>query len=125
MFSDGLQVTAQRIAVAAYVRRVKTYPSADEVWARVRKRCPTISRGTVYNTLNLLVEKGLLKTQILKEVTVVFDPLVRPHHHFIDERTGRIYDVPWDVIRVTGQGSLDGLDVWGHEVIMRGGTKRK
>jgi catalase len=57
--THGLQATPQRIAVATYVLRTQTHPPADEVWAQVRKSCPTISRGTVYNTLNLLVEKSL------------------------------------------------------------------
>ena len=60
----------------------------EEVWAAVRQRCPTLSRATVYNTLNLFAEKGLLKLPPIKEGVAVFDPNVAPHHHFIDEETG-------------------------------------
>ena len=120
----GLQATPQRIAVAEYVLRTHSHPSADEVWENVRRRCPTISRATVYNTLNLLVEKGLLTTQVLKEGTVVFDCNVEPHHHFVDERTGRVYDVPWGAVKVTGHRSLEGFDVREHQVVMKGRTKK-
>jgi Fur family transcriptional regulator, iron response regulator len=82
-----IQATPQRIAVAKYILAVKTHPSADEVWEQVRRRCPTLSRATVYNTLNLFVEKGLIRAQVLKEGTVVFDPRVDAHHHFIDMDT--------------------------------------
>jgi Fe2+ or Zn2+ uptake regulation protein len=61
-----------------------TRTSADEIWKAVKKSCPTISRATVYNTLNLLVEKKILKTKIIKEGKIVYDPCIEPHHYFID-----------------------------------------
>ncbi len=121
----GIQPTPQRVAIAACVLRARTHPSAEEVWAQVRRRCPTVSRATVYNTLNRFVEKGLLRTQVLKEGTVVFDPHVAAHHHFIDEDTGRIYDVPWDALRVSGEKALRGFEVREVQVILRGRRRRK
>jgi len=120
----GIQVTPQRIAVAEVVLGADTHPTADQVWAKVRRRYPTVSRATVYNTLHLLVRKGLLKAQILKEGTVVFDPHLDPHHHLIDEETGRIHDIPWEAVRVTGHRSLRGFDVREHQVVMRGRRRR-
>jgi Fe2+ or Zn2+ uptake regulation protein len=98
----------------------KAHPSAEEVWKRVRRRCPTLSRATVYNTLNLLVEKGLLRAYVLVEGAVVFDAHVGRHHHFIDEETGLIHDVPWEAIAVSGQNRLKGLAVREFHVVMRG-----
>jgi len=120
----GIQPTPQRIAVAEYVLHTADHPTADEVWMKVRERCPTLSRATVYNTLNLFAEKGLLKTQRLKEGVVVFDPHVTPHHHFIDEETGKVYDIPWEAVKVTGEKTLRGLDVREYQVVLRG-RKRK
>jgi len=120
----GIQPTPQRIAVAEYVLNTVSHPTADEVWVKVRDRCPTLSRATVYNTLNLFAEKGLLKTQPLKEGVVVFDPHVKPHHHFIDEETGEVHDVPWEAVKVTGEKTLLGLDVREYQVVLRG-RKRK
>src|SRR5687768_17369695 len=57
----GILPTAQRLAVAEYVLSMTEHPSADNVWAGVRESFTTISRATVYNTLNLFVEKGLLR----------------------------------------------------------------
>jgi Fe2+ or Zn2+ uptake regulation protein len=116
----GIQPSAQRIAVAEYVLDTLDHPSADQVWDRVRRRFPTLSRATVYNTLNLFVRKGLLRELVLAEGRVVFDPKVEPHHHFIDERTGRIHDVPWDAVRVSRIDSLRGFDVREYQVVMRG-----
>jgi Fe2+ or Zn2+ uptake regulation protein len=121
----GIQPTPQRIAVVEYILNAKAHPSADQVLERVRQQCPTISRATVYNTLNLLVEKGLLKAQVLKEGTVVFDSNVKQHHHFIDEDTGNIYDIPWNALKVTGEKSLKDFQVHEFQVILRGKRKRK
>ncbi len=121
----GIQATPQRIAVAQVALQNVAHPSADEVLAQVRRRCPTVSRATVYNTLHLFVEHGLVRAQILREGTVVFDPVVAPHHHFVDDETGRIYDVPWDALKVTGHRSLADYDVREHQVVLRGRRRRR
>lgn len=121
----GIHPTPQRLAVARVVLNRESHPSAEEAWAKVRKRCPTISRATVYNTLNLFVKKGLMRQQVLKEGLALFDAEVRPHHHFIDEQTSRVYDVPWETLRVTGAESLRRFKVREYQVILRGRRQKK
>ncbi len=121
----GIQPSSQRVVIADYVLFTDTHPSADEVWARVQKVLPVVSRATVYNTLNLFVEKGLLKQLVLAEGRVVFDPKIDRHHHFIDEVTGEIHDVPWDAVKVTDAPQLPGFDVTEYQVVLRGRVKRK
>ena len=120
----GIQPTPQRIAVAEYVLSATDHPTADEVWAKVRRRCPTLSRATVYNTLNLFAEKGLLRSQPLREGVAVFDPRIAPHHHFIDDDTGRVFDIPWDAVKVTGERSLQGVEVREYQVVLRGRRRK-
>lgn len=120
-----IQPTPQRIAVIEYVLTARTHPSADEVLEHARRKCPTVSRATVYNTLNLLVERGLLITRRFKEGTVFFDPKVEKHHHFIDNETGDIYDIPWDHLQITEKEKLKGFEVSEYQVIMRGRRKKK
>ena len=120
-----IQPTPQRIAVVEYVLKSKTHPSADEVLSYARKKCPTVSRATVYNTLNLLVEKGLLGMQTIKEGAVVFDPNIEKHHHFVDNETGNIYDIPWDQLEVKGKEKLKDFEIVEFQVIMRGRRKKK
>ncbi|HZM48837.1 MAG TPA: transcriptional repressor, partial [Vicinamibacteria bacterium] len=67
----GIQPSAQRVAVADYVLHTDEHPSADQVFAKVRKTFPMLSRATVYNTLNLFVEKHLLRELVLAEGRVV------------------------------------------------------
>jgi Fe2+ or Zn2+ uptake regulation protein len=120
----GIQPSAQRLAVAEYVLDTDAHPSADRVFAEVRSRIPMISRATVYNTLHLLVEKGLLRQLALAEGRVVFDPHVAPHHHFIDEETGTIHDIPWEALAVQRVESLKGFKVREYQVILRGTVGR-
>lgn len=117
---NGIQPSAQRLAVAEYVLETKDHPSADQVWTKVRRRAPMISRATVYNTLNLLVEKGLLRQLVLAEGRIVFDPHVAPHHHFVDDETGAILDVPWEALDVHRVEALRGMDVREYQVVLRG-----
>ena len=116
----GIQPSAQRVAVAEYVLDTKEHPSADQVWTQVGERFPMLSRATVYNTLHLFVEKGLLREFMLAEGKIVFDPNVGPHHHFIDEGSGQIHDVPWDAVKVSRVQDLEGFDVREYQVVMRG-----
>lgn len=117
---SGVRPTPQRIAVVEFVLSTDAHPTADDVLANVRAKCPTISRATVYNTLNLLVSRGLLRTQLLREGTIAFDSNVEAHHHFIDDETGRIYDIPWHAISVSGEDLVDGFNVREYQVVMRG-----
>jgi Fur family peroxide stress response transcriptional regulator len=120
---SGIQVTPQRVAVLKSVIGSTRHPSAEEVHASARRRCPTVSRATVYNTLNLLVRKHLLQTQILKEGTVVFDPNVKSHHHFIDDATGMIVDIPWEKFTITATGDLGEFEIRDYQVVARGKKK--
>jgi Fur family transcriptional regulator, iron response regulator len=79
-----------------------------------------LSRATVYNTLNLFVKEGLLRQLVLSEGKVVFDPNTIAHHHFIDDHTGRIHDVPWDAVEVRRLDTLKGFSVNEYQVVMRG-----
>ena len=112
------------MAVAQYVLTTDEHPSAEQVLSRVTERFPFLSRATVYNTLNLFVKEGLLRQLVLAEGSVVFDPKLERHHHFIDDETGRIEDIPWDAVRV-GDARLDGYSVREYMVVLRGRKVRK
>ncbi len=116
----GIRPSAHRVAVAEYVLATTEHPSADQVLARVRRRFPMISRATVYNTLNTLVEKKLLRELVLAEGRVVFDPKLEAHHHFIDESSGRIEDIPWGALEVRRIDRLPGIEIHEYQVVVRG-----
>ncbi len=112
------------MAVGDYVLATDAHPSAEQVWAEVRARLPVISRATVYNTLNLFVRKGLLRQIQLADGKIGFDPNLEPHHHFIDEATGVVHDVPWDALEVRRVEALRGVEVREYQVVLRGRSGR-
>ena len=116
----GIHPSSQRLAVGDYVLWTADHPSAERVYAMARKELPTLSQATVYNTLNLFVERGLLKALQIEPGHTVFDPNVAPHHHFIDDDSGRIHDIPWAAVQVNGTDKLDGFDVAEVQLILRG-----
>lgn len=119
----GIQPSAQRVAVARYVLSTSEHPSADQVWSRVRESFPHVSRATIYNTLKLFVDRGLLRQFVLTEGCVVFDPNLADHHHFIDDDSGEIVDVPWNALDVSKVANLKELDVREYQVVLRGRRK--
>jgi Fur family iron response transcriptional regulator len=118
--ANDIQPSAQRVAVAAWVLTTREHPSADQVFAVVRGQPPVLSRATVYNTLHLLVRKGLLRQLAIAEGRVVFDPVLTPHHHFVDDDTGEIVDVPFEAVAVEQRHEVPGVDVREVQVVLRG-----
>ena len=121
----GIQPSAQRVAVAEYVLSTDEHPSADQVFVTVSANFPMISRATIYNTLNLFVEKGLLRELHIAAGRVVFDPNLVRHHHFIDEETGEIKDIKGQQLKVSNLDSLNDFEISDYQVILRGKIKKK
>jgi len=115
----GVRPTVQRRAVLDAVRASDRHPTADEVWALVRRRA-SVSRATVYNTLHLLARRGVLRRQEILVGTIVFDARVEPHHHFVDVETGEIHDIPWGAIRIGGLEALPHVEPESVHVVIRG-----
>ncbi|MBN8554485.1 MAG: transcriptional repressor [Deltaproteobacteria bacterium] len=119
----GIQASAPRMAIAQYVWNTCSHPTAEEVKTEVEKTFPTVSLATVYNTLNLFVEKGLLKE--VKEPGspgTRYDCNTKPHFHFVDESSGEIMDLDPRVLRVVPDMSLLGknFQITDIEVTLRG-----
>jgi Fur family iron response transcriptional regulator len=119
----GVRPSAHRLAVAKFVLYTRAHPSAEHVWVSVRKDFPMISRATVYNTLNLFVDKGILQRIPIGEGKVVYDPDLSPHHHLVDEDTGVVHDIPWEALEIPAIEHVSGFDVTDCQVVMRGRKK--
>lgn len=98
--SHGLQVTTQRLDIAEYVLSRPQHLSADQILAAMRKRGSRVSKATVYNTMNLFSERGLVRTVEVDPERVYYDSTSEPHHHFYNVDTGELTDIPEDSIRL-------------------------
>lgn len=96
----GVTATAQRLAIAEFVLNTLDHPTADEVFMGVREQLSGVSQATVYNTLNRLVECGIIRQFQRTGKRVRYDGNTEPHHHFFDVENGRLYDLDLEAIRV-------------------------
>jgi len=88
----GLKVTPQRIAIYKAVVNLKNHPTAENVVEAIRTDFPSISVGTVYKVLNVLVENNLLKKVKSEKDIMRYDAMVDHHHHLYCNDTDKIVD---------------------------------
>lgn len=88
----GLKVTPQRVAVLDAVFKLKGHPSSEEVSKQVKKIYPSIALGTIYNILDSLTEKGILKRVKTDRGAMLYDPVTSKHHHLYCNESDRIED---------------------------------
>jgi Fur family transcriptional regulator, iron response regulator len=116
----GIIPTHQRIEIAHALFSRCEHLSADQVMAIVNERHSETSKATVYNTLNLFVEKKLIREVIVDPNKVFYDPNTSPHYHMYDVQSGRITDIDAADIRVSGLPPLPvGVVTEGMDIIIR------
>src|SRR3954469_12686698 len=95
----GQRVTPQRLAIARTVRELDRHTTAETVFARVSEQMPGVSLPTVYATLDLLEEIGLVRRLHTDAGPAVYDPRTEDHHHLVRRSCGEIIDVDVPVER--------------------------
>jgi Fur family peroxide stress response transcriptional regulator len=88
----GLKVTPQRLAVYEAVDLLHDHPTAEEVSQFIRKKHPDIATGTVYKTLDTLVENDILKRVKTERGLLRYDSVREVHHHLYCTDCDRIED---------------------------------
>jgi Fur family iron response transcriptional regulator len=116
----GLQVTSQRLDIAAYVLSKPQHVSADQILAAMRKHGSRVSKATVYNTMNLFSARGLVRTVEVDPERQYYDSTSEPHHHFYNVDTGELTDIPADRIHLALDTELpSGTEQDGIEIVIR------
>ena len=90
---SGLRSTPQRELIYRVLLDKRDHPTADQVFTRVKEELPGISLATVYNCLDTLVQRGLVKQVNLERAPTRYCPNLHPHAHFHDEQTGATHDI--------------------------------
>jgi Fur family iron response transcriptional regulator len=112
--------TPQRLEVAAVLLSKPQHLSADQIIERLRQENSSVSKATVYNTLNLFEKCGLIKECLVDPERRFYDSTTQPHHHFYNADTGELSDIPMDDIEVSGLPQLPtGTQLEGAELIVR------
>jgi len=79
----GVKVTHQRLEIFREVAASPAHPDAEMVYRAIQPGLPTVSLDTVYRTLWLLTELGLVRTLGPRRESVRFDANLRQHHHYV------------------------------------------
>ncbi len=89
---QGIKATHQRLEILRVLASTGEHPDAETVYNRVRRRIPSISLDTVYRTLYMLRDKGVITRVPSTNDRARFDANMDRHHHFVCERCGGIAD---------------------------------
>ena len=118
--AHGINPTHQRIEIAHALFSRGEHLSADQILAIVNDRHSETSKATVYNTLNLFLEKKLIREVIVDPSKVFYDPNTMPHHHFYNVDTGELTDIDAGEIAISGLPQLpQGMVTEGIDIIVR------
>ncbi len=115
-----IQPTSQRILITRLVLERCTHLSAEDVYRLVNATDRHVSKATVYNTLGLLTEKGVIREVIADPSRVFYDPNTSPHHHFYDVESGELRDIDADQVQVAKLPPLpEGTNLERVDVVIR------
>lgn len=116
----GVTPTQQRVEIAAILFARDQHMSADQVLALVNKASPRVSKATVYNTLGLFAEKGLVREVIVDPTKIFYDSNTADHHHFYNADTGCLMDIGPETIKIQDLPALpEGTVAEAVDVIIR------
>jgi Fur family ferric uptake transcriptional regulator len=89
----GMRMTDQRRVIAQVMEQAQDHPDVEELYRRASAIDPRISLSTVYRTLNLFEEAGLVTKHDFKDGRARFEPIPDEHHdHLIDIRSGKVIE---------------------------------
>ena len=116
----GVLPTAQRVDIALLTLARPQHLSAEQVIAAIKTNGLRISKATVYNTLNLFCERGLLRTVDVDPTRQFYDSSTAAHHHFYNVDTGELTDIPLESVVLTVDTALPpGTQHAGVDVVVR------
>jgi Fur family transcriptional regulator, iron response regulator len=119
--SKGIVPTRQRLEIAHVLLEKHQHLSADQLQARLAEKGDSEpSRATVYNTLRLFADHGLIREVVVDPQRIFFDSNIDPHHHYFDVERSELYDIPAESLQVSGLPPLPhGAYAQDIEVIVR------
>ena len=120
LVSRGVLPTAQRVEIGLLLFARPQHLSADQIIAGLRANGSRVSKATVYNTLNLFCERGLVRTVEVDPARQFYDSSIEAHHHFFNVDTGELTDIPVEAVTLNVAAALPvGTEHAGVDVVIR------
>ena len=94
---NNIRLTHQRLKVLEYLSNSTNHPTVEQIYNTLKKEVPSLSKTTIYNTLNYLAELKLIKVLAIDDNEAHFDAVTAEHGHFKCDSCGQIYDFDIDM----------------------------
>jgi Fur family peroxide stress response transcriptional regulator len=112
----NMKLTPQRIAILNFMKGNTSHPSAEDIYKAVQKEFPTMSFATVYNTVEALKNKGILRELKIDSNKKRYDPDCSTHHHLICTKCKKVVDVVKNFKLNLSEDLIDGFELTGNSI---------
>ncbi len=117
--AHGITPTAQRVEIAKILLREAKHFSAEQVLEELLGG-RGVSKATVYNSLKLFAERGLIRQVNVHSESLIYDSNTRPHHHFYNIDSGELIDIEPGAVKLDSLPSApDGTVAEGVEIVIK------
>ncbi|MGL4403035.1 MAG: Fur family transcriptional regulator [Fusobacteriaceae bacterium] len=121
--SKGIKPSYQRMKIYEYLVNNRTHPTVDIIYKTLAPEIPTLSKTTVYNTLNLFIENRIVNIIVIEENETRYDVDTTIHAHFKCDNCEKIYDLDLDS-SLLGVVALDSFQINEQHIYFKGICKR-
>ena len=97
----NIKPTSQRLDIAEIMFCKDQHLSAEDIITILNNSDSSISRATVYNTLNLFADKGLVRRVVIDASKIYYDSKTTPHSHYFNVDTGEISDFEFEDVKIS------------------------
>ena len=123
MSLTSLRATRPRQAIARilFADGQNRHVTAEWLAEEVNQQGEPVALATIYNTLHSLADAGALRiVRGTGQDNIVFDTYTRPHHHFLDEKTGELTDIPDGALSIDAlPAAPEGRTIAGYDIVIR------
>ena len=89
----SIKITSQRLEILKYLDEHHTHPDVEEIYSELKKKHPSLSRTTVYNSLEILKKNKIVQSLTISGSELRYDAEESLHHHFLCKKCGAILDI--------------------------------
>lgn len=115
----NINLSHQRLKILEYLIEHPCHPTVEQIYTALHKDIPTLSKTTVYNTLRILMEAGMVRLMTTEDNESRYDIEVEDHGHFKCESCGKIFDFHID-LHSLASNDLDEFKIRDRTVYFKG-----
>ena len=116
---QNIRLSPRRLKVLEYLCQNLNHPTVDQIYIVLRRSMPSLSKTTVYNTLHILLEAGLVRVINIEDNETRYDIVTKNHGHFKCEECGEIFNFKINPDSLAAEG-LSGFKVIDKNVYFKG-----